>query len=322
MSQRRRRNEEDGPAAWRDPKDSVYVPKPQPPVLRIEVTCCMWWYTRQAFDTYVRGVKEVPQRSTSPQPSLGDFFDETPAYAICVRLLKNLFVPFGHVAPAADRRFSLGGDQPLTPSPTMTTVPTIINGCTFYTPVPLVRPFWHPGPGIPFYQGNIHPPATWGPVPYPMQVAPFSYPMRKPAPAIPTREEPPQVANERAKLIQYTREIKGMLNIGDEEPNQQSPRRQSTKLNAPAPAAEYRGANVYVGNLPPTMTDERLKKMGSSFGAIVSSKAIVVPNTKICKGYGFILFKSNISSAAAIHGLNRMGYRAKIARAAPNHAAH
>lgn len=63
-------------------------------------------------------------------------------------------------------------------------------------------------------------------------------------------------------------------------------------------------AKVYVGNLPWSVTDEKLKELFSTFGEI--SEAIVIKNkfSKRSKGFGFVTFSDEESAKKAISEMN------------------
>jgi len=73
-------------------------------------------------------------------------------------------------------------------------------------------------------------------------------------------------------------------------------------------------ANVYVNALPLTTTDDDLYRIGSSFGFVLSHKAIIAAETGLCKGYGFLLYSSREEAEGAIGCLTRMGLQASFAK--------
>lgn len=63
-------------------------------------------------------------------------------------------------------------------------------------------------------------------------------------------------------------------------------------------------ANVYVASLPAGFTDQQLLELLVPYGSITSARVMCDPKTGQCKGYGFVLFESEKSAAAAIQGLS------------------
>lgn len=72
--------------------------------------------------------------------------------------------------------------------------------------------------------------------------------------------------------------------------------------------------NVYISGLQPNTTDEMLRSMCQSHGAIVSAKAIVDRDTSQCKGYGFVMFEKEASASAAVQALTQQGIQAAFAK--------
>ncbi|XP_010926686.1 splicing factor-like protein 1 [Elaeis guineensis] len=73
---------------------------------------------------------------------------------------------------------------------------------------------------------------------------------------------------------------------------------------------EYDETNLYIGYLPPTLDDDGLIRLFSSFGDIVMAKVIKDRNTGLSKGYGFVKY-SDVSMAqqaiASMNGYNLEG---------------
>ncbi|XP_011026320.1 PREDICTED: polyadenylate-binding protein 3 [Populus euphratica] len=69
--------------------------------------------------------------------------------------------------------------------------------------------------------------------------------------------------------------------------------------------------NVYVKNLSETTSDEDLKKIFSSYGAITSAIVMKDQNGK-SRGFGFVNFQSPDSAAAAVEKLNGMTFSDKV----------
>jgi RNA recognition motif-containing protein len=62
--------------------------------------------------------------------------------------------------------------------------------------------------------------------------------------------------------------------------------------------------NIYVGNLPFSVTDADLKESFSQFGDVSSVQLISDKFTGDSKGFGFVEMTSNSQADAAIKGLN------------------
>jgi len=65
-------------------------------------------------------------------------------------------------------------------------------------------------------------------------------------------------------------------------------------------------ANVYVGNLKPSVTKEDLEKLFNRFGSIVECKILVDHETGQSKGCGFVKFENVSNARDAINGLSGM----------------
>ena len=62
--------------------------------------------------------------------------------------------------------------------------------------------------------------------------------------------------------------------------------------------------NIYVGNLPYTVTDEGLRTLFLQFGDVESAKVIMDRQSGRSKGFGFVEMPSNSQADQAIKGLN------------------
>eukprot|EP00730_Choanoeca_flexa_P008058 TRINITY_DN12433_c0_g1_i4.p1 TRINITY_DN12433_c0_g1~~TRINITY_DN12433_c0_g1_i4.p1 ORF type:complete len:483 (+),score=134.86 TRINITY_DN12433_c0_g1_i4:87-1535(+) len=85
-------------------------------------------------------------------------------------------------------------------------------------------------------------------------------------------------------------------------------------VGPPPQQHELSKTNVYISSLKVSTSDNDLKVLCQSYGAIVSAKAIIDRATGLCKGYGFVMFEREASAAAAIDGLRLMGIGADYAR--------
>jgi RNA recognition motif-containing protein len=62
--------------------------------------------------------------------------------------------------------------------------------------------------------------------------------------------------------------------------------------------------NIYVGNLPYSMTNQSLSEMFSAYGPVEDAYIITDKETKRSKGYGFVSMPSAADATNAIEGLN------------------
>jgi len=65
-------------------------------------------------------------------------------------------------------------------------------------------------------------------------------------------------------------------------------------------------ANVYVGNLKPSVSKEDLEKLFSRFGSVVECKILVDHESGLSKGCGFVKFENVSNARDAINGLSGM----------------
>ncbi|KAJ2703491.1 hypothetical protein H4R19_005308, partial [Coemansia spiralis] len=77
---------------------------------------------------------------------------------------------------------------------------------------------------------------------------------------------------------------------------------------------ELDSRNVYIRNLPENCTDEVLERMAQPYGDIESSKSIIYEPTGKCRGYGFVMYRTEMQAQAAIEAFNAMGLHATLAR--------
>lgn len=63
--------------------------------------------------------------------------------------------------------------------------------------------------------------------------------------------------------------------------------------------------NIYVGNLPDTLTEKGLTEMFAEFGEVESAKLIIDQYSGKSKGFGFVEMPSNSEADKAIKALNR-----------------
>ncbi|XP_073003043.1 splicing factor-like protein 1 [Typha latifolia] len=67
---------------------------------------------------------------------------------------------------------------------------------------------------------------------------------------------------------------------------------------------EYDETNLYIGYLPPTLDDDGLIRLFSSFGDIVMAKVIKDRTTGLSKGYGFVKYADMTQANQAIAAMN------------------
>jgi len=72
--------------------------------------------------------------------------------------------------------------------------------------------------------------------------------------------------------------------------------------------------NLYIKGLKPEINDELLQDLCKKWGTIVSSKAIIDNKTNECKGYGFVMYKTEEQAKLAMTELNNLGYQVSFAK--------
>ncbi len=65
------------------------------------------------------------------------------------------------------------------------------------------------------------------------------------------------------------------------------------------------GTNLFVGNLPYSMTDQELADLFSQVGEVVSAQVIFDRETRRSRGFGFVQMADEDTAAAAIERFNR-----------------
>ena len=78
--------------------------------------------------------------------------------------------------------------------------------------------------------------------------------------------------------------------------------------------------NIYVGNLPYSVTENELKNMFGEFGEVSSANVISDRYTGQSKGFGFVEMPSQEEAEAAISALNDsalQGRNVKVSQARP-----
>ena len=80
------------------------------------------------------------------------------------------------------------------------------------------------------------------------------------------------------------------------------------------------GTKIYVGNLPYSVDDAKLKEMFSEFGEIAEATVISDKYSGRSKGFGFVTFANEESSQKAISEMNEKdfeGRAVKVSEAKP-----
>jgi len=62
--------------------------------------------------------------------------------------------------------------------------------------------------------------------------------------------------------------------------------------------------NIYVGNMPFSMTEAQLNDAFSAYGAVASARVVTDRDTGRVKGFGFVEMNDSAEAAKAIEGLN------------------
>ena len=78
--------------------------------------------------------------------------------------------------------------------------------------------------------------------------------------------------------------------------------------------------NLYVGNLPYSMSDDDLRETFSNFGEVTRATVITDRDSGRSKGFGFVEMPNNSEADAAIKGLNETsmgGRNIKVNQARP-----
>lgn len=78
--------------------------------------------------------------------------------------------------------------------------------------------------------------------------------------------------------------------------------------------------NIYVGNLPFTVTEEELRELFNGYGTVTSASLITDKFSGQSKGFGFIEMPNNSEADSAIKALNESmlkGRRIKVNQAKP-----
>ncbi len=69
--------------------------------------------------------------------------------------------------------------------------------------------------------------------------------------------------------------------------------------------------NIYVGNLPYSVTEQDLRELFESYGEVSSVNVIIDKFTKQSKGFGFVEMPSQDESMEAIDKINDQDYQGR-----------
>ncbi|MCB1831235.1 MAG: RNA-binding protein [Chromatiaceae bacterium] len=69
--------------------------------------------------------------------------------------------------------------------------------------------------------------------------------------------------------------------------------------------------NIYVGNLPYSVTEDELRKAFSAYGEVMSATLISDKISGQSKGFGFVEMSNNSEADAAIKGLNESSFKGR-----------
>ncbi len=72
--------------------------------------------------------------------------------------------------------------------------------------------------------------------------------------------------------------------------------------------------NIYVGNLPYSITDDELREAFAAFGDVKSAKVIMDRETGRSKGFGFVEMDDGAQAEEAIRVLNGQDLKGRPAR--------
>ena len=78
--------------------------------------------------------------------------------------------------------------------------------------------------------------------------------------------------------------------------------------------------NIYVGNLPYSMTDDELRELFAAHGEVQSTNVIMDRDTGRARGFGFVEMANDAEAVAAIEALNEtdcQGRNLKVNEARP-----
>jgi len=67
-----------------------------------------------------------------------------------------------------------------------------------------------------------------------------------------------------------------------------------------------------VFHLPPTVSDETLKSLFSSYGTVINTYVVMDKATNRSRGFGFVDFSSPAEANAAVTGMNGHAYGGKF----------
>lgn len=70
------------------------------------------------------------------------------------------------------------------------------------------------------------------------------------------------------------------------------------------PSQDVNNSKVYIGNLPYSVTEDRLRELCGEFGEITYARVITDRRTGRSKGFGFVEFSTPEAAQAAIEALH------------------
>ena len=72
--------------------------------------------------------------------------------------------------------------------------------------------------------------------------------------------------------------------------------------------------NIYVGNLPYSITNEDLAALFAPYGAVKRASIVIDRETQRAKGFGFVEMDDNAAATAAIAALNDKEFKGRPLR--------
>ena len=66
--------------------------------------------------------------------------------------------------------------------------------------------------------------------------------------------------------------------------------------------------NIYVGNMPYSMSEAELNQAFSEFGTVKRASVVIDRETGRAKGFGFVEMEDDTQAKAAIEGMNGKGF--------------
>nr|BAB20902.1 HrTLC2 [Halocynthia roretzi] len=104
------------------------------------------------------------------------------------------------------------------------------------------------------------------------------------------------------------------MNLQNNSANQQSGMNNFNGHSQMNGQGDLSKTNLYIRGLTPNTSDEDLVNLCKQYGKIVSTKAIIDPQTSLCKGYGFVDFDRYESAVLAVTSLKGTKAQAQMAK--------